>query len=220
MTATAPEPHGTGNPKKRRAIMAAATAVFLREGYTRAGVDTIAAEAGVSKQTVYNHFGDKENLFLSVTSSAQNDAVARVTETIDAAFPDRESLRTPATLRSALITLTGEWIRHVYVGDLSALRKLVTAEAEHHPELLRQWLANGPRRTMPRFNRLLVELGRDGVLDLPPDVVDDEELLAQQLVSTAATDVQRIPPESDWEPEFAKRVARGVDFFLRAYAPR
>src|SRR5690349_12123523 len=103
---TEPEPP-TGNPRKRRAIIAAATTVFLREGYTRASVDAIAAEAGVSKQTVYNHFGDKENLFLSVTGAAQDDAVARVNVTLDEAFPDPERLRDPQELRSALIALTG-----------------------------------------------------------------------------------------------------------------
>ncbi|WP_372442703.1 TetR/AcrR family transcriptional regulator [Streptomyces pactum] len=39
--------------------------VFLREGYQRASVDTIADAARVSKQTVYNHFGDKERLFIA-----------------------------------------------------------------------------------------------------------------------------------------------------------
>jgi TetR/AcrR family transcriptional regulator, mexJK operon transcriptional repressor len=65
MTATAEEPQG--NPRKRRAILDAAGTVFLRDGFARASIDVIAAEAKVSKQTVYNHFGDKERLFTAMT---------------------------------------------------------------------------------------------------------------------------------------------------------
>ena len=52
--------------RKRDEIQRAALALFSRDGYERTSVDAIAAEAGVSKRTVYNHFGDKENLFLAV----------------------------------------------------------------------------------------------------------------------------------------------------------
>ena len=45
---------------------AAALVLFARDGYERTSVDAIAAEAGVSKRTVYSHYGDKENLFLLV----------------------------------------------------------------------------------------------------------------------------------------------------------
>ena len=40
--------------QKRRAILAAARTVFMREGFG-AGLDVIAAEADVSKVTIYNH---------------------------------------------------------------------------------------------------------------------------------------------------------------------
>ena len=54
-----------GSPAKRSAIVRAALEVFLREGYARASVDAIAATAGVSKRTIYDYYGDKEQLFLS-----------------------------------------------------------------------------------------------------------------------------------------------------------
>ena len=56
----------SGWQRKHDAIAAAALVLFARDGYERTSVDAIAAEAGVSKRTVYSHYGDKENLFLLV----------------------------------------------------------------------------------------------------------------------------------------------------------
>ena len=58
-----PRPHRS---VKREAIERAARAVFGRLGYARAPIDQIAAEAGVSTRTLYNHFGDKLGLFSHV----------------------------------------------------------------------------------------------------------------------------------------------------------
>ena len=49
--------------KKRENIIKGAEKVFMSMGYELASMDKIAEEAGVSKRTVYNHFGSKENLF-------------------------------------------------------------------------------------------------------------------------------------------------------------
>ena len=56
----------SGWQRKHNAIAGAALVLFARDGYERTSVDAIAAEAGVSKRTVYSHYGDKENLFLLV----------------------------------------------------------------------------------------------------------------------------------------------------------
>ena len=61
-----PKPAGPGRPKdpgKRAAILEAAKQLFAREGFAGVSMDQIAAEAGVSKLTVYSHFGDKDRLF-------------------------------------------------------------------------------------------------------------------------------------------------------------
>jgi hypothetical protein len=54
-------PTGLRAERKRRAIVAAAREIFVSHGYD-AGVDLIADAAGVSKVTIYNHFGSKEQL--------------------------------------------------------------------------------------------------------------------------------------------------------------
>ncbi len=66
-TAVAPKPLKTHAPApKRQAIVAAAARVFLDSGYGAASMDAIADEAGVSKQTVYSHFGAKDALFQAI----------------------------------------------------------------------------------------------------------------------------------------------------------
>ena len=52
--------------QKRRLIVEAATHVFLQNGYSGTSMDEIAARAGVSKQTVYKQFADKERLFTEI----------------------------------------------------------------------------------------------------------------------------------------------------------
>ena len=52
--------------RKRRVVMEAATALFLRHGYLGTSMDQIAAFAAVSKPTVYKFFPDKERLFTEI----------------------------------------------------------------------------------------------------------------------------------------------------------
>jgi TetR/AcrR family transcriptional repressor of mexJK operon len=62
------KPAGPGRPKdlgKRAAILEVAKRLFSQNGFDGVSMDQIAAEAGVSKLTVYSHFGDKESLFSS-----------------------------------------------------------------------------------------------------------------------------------------------------------
>ncbi|MDE2407112.1 MAG: TetR/AcrR family transcriptional regulator [Xanthomonadaceae bacterium] len=60
------KPASPGRPKdlaKRAAILDAAKCLFVQHGFNGVSMDQIAAEAGVSKLTVYSHFGDKDRLF-------------------------------------------------------------------------------------------------------------------------------------------------------------
>ena len=64
--------------RKRRAIVDAATQVFLQKGYLATNMDEIAALASVSKQTVYKNFPGKESLFVAIVSAVTNRAGDRV----------------------------------------------------------------------------------------------------------------------------------------------
>ena len=65
-TTNAAKSAGSGRPKdlaKRASILEAAKTMFIEHGFDRVSMDQVAAEAGVSKLTVYSHFGDKNGLF-------------------------------------------------------------------------------------------------------------------------------------------------------------
>src|SRR3546814_10046767 len=63
MAESVEKPAKSRSEHKHRSIQQAGTDIFLQRGYGAAPMDMIAAEAGVSKQTVYNHFQSKEGLF-------------------------------------------------------------------------------------------------------------------------------------------------------------
>ncbi|MFD1049381.1 TetR/AcrR family transcriptional regulator, partial [Kibdelosporangium lantanae] len=153
---------------KRATIINAAATVFLAHGYGRSSVDAIAAEAGVGKQTVYNHFGDKERLFLAVIDHVRDHSWA---EAGDFTMPDT------GDPRADLTAFAEHELEVVLSPRLAALHRLTIAELVHHPELQRMWRDDGQR---PGIDDDCVDYLRDcherGVLD-----VADPELAVRQL---------------------------------------
>ena len=84
--------------RKRRAILDAATEIFLRDGYLGTNMDEIAARSEVSKQTVYKHFVSKEALFVEIVSSMTDAAGDIVRERGRRARRRRRRRRVPAGL--------------------------------------------------------------------------------------------------------------------------
>lgn len=58
---------------KTEAILKGAMQEFLAHGYAATSMDKVAKRAGVSKATVYSHFGDKESLFSAVIQDLAQD---------------------------------------------------------------------------------------------------------------------------------------------------
>src|ERR1041385_1502824 len=94
----------TRSTRKQRAIMDAARTLFLEQGYAGTSMDEVAGLAGVSKQTVYKHFTDKESLFRAI--------VLGVTGTADAFMEDVTStLSETQNLEQDLGELARRYIR-------------------------------------------------------------------------------------------------------------
>lgn len=154
-------PGGPRAELKRQAIVRAARALFLREGFG-VGMDVIAAEAGVSKVTVYNHFGSKEALFTAVITGALDEPLAGDASAALGGLVDAEDLR------AALLEAARVWVKSVRTNrEVEALRNLVAAEAHRFPELARAWRRHGPEGHHPAVAQVLRALADQGRLVIP-----------------------------------------------------
>ncbi|CAI8839309.1 TetR/AcrR family transcriptional regulator, regulator of autoinduction and epiphytic fitness [Pseudomonas sp. IT-232MI5] len=79
--------------RKREAIIQAAIAEFRANGFEITSMDKIAATAGVSKRTVYNHFPSKEELFAEILNQLWARISAEQSVVYNRDQPLREQLR-------------------------------------------------------------------------------------------------------------------------------
>src|SRR3978361_1733983 len=86
---------GPGRPKdleKRAAILDAAKRLFPHSGFDGTSMDAIAADAGVSKLTVYSHFTDKETLFVAAILARCEEQMPQTLFEVDLKDPVRRQL--------------------------------------------------------------------------------------------------------------------------------
>jgi AcrR family transcriptional regulator len=200
-----------GAPAKRAAIEAAALALFLRDGYARTSVDAVAREAGVSKRTVYDYYGDKQRLFLDVIARTQAGHEDRFGELLDRTLP-----ADAPDLEAALVAFGRGFASGVaQTPDRNAMVRLLVAEAGHFPELLERWREPGPQQQV--LAGRLAAFAERGLLDVP-DPLDAAAYLGVLVTAQAhsRTLYGTLPIADD---ELAALVTSGVRVFLRAFRP-
>ncbi len=219
MTAGTAAPGEAGVPsrtaRKREAIMAAATARFLREGYQGTSMDQVAADAAVSKQTVYKQFADKERLFRAIVLGVTASASAIIAE-LTAVLPGA-AVATRDELRAALTELARRYLDGVLQPPVLALRRLVIAEAERFPDLARAYFEQAPARAIGVLAEALRDYRARGLI-----TASDPELAAAHFAYlTLAIPLDRAQFHPGERPSPAERdrlAAEAVRVFLAAYA--
>jgi AcrR family transcriptional regulator len=198
-------------PAKRAAIAGAALRLFVQDGYERTSVDAIAAEAGVSKRTVYSHYADKEQLFLAVVEDTYEALMDQVTVMAEEQFGQA------ADLRQGLLGFIGT-VAHAMNSspERNALVRLIITESPHFPALTNRW--RGRRMLTPLLAEGLAASVADGTLDAPD--VDQaaahlSALTFGQINNRGLFGLIRLSDEA-----LDAIVTSGVDVFLRAYLKR
>jgi len=147
-------------------VVAAASRLFLAEGYGATGMDSIAKEADVSKATVYSYYGDKASLFA--------DVMARMCEEMGGPLPVDGLAGAPPEEALRAIALHG--LQRVLETVERQILRRVVAESREFPELGRKFWETGPGRLEGVLTRYLEDANRRGLLE-----VDDPARLAARL---------------------------------------
>ncbi|MFD2421101.1 TetR/AcrR family transcriptional regulator [Amycolatopsis pigmentata] len=195
--------------RKRRAIMDAAAQLFLRKGYQGTNMDQIAAEAAVSKQTVYKNFADKEKLFSAIVLGISERAETFVGASVRALGEDED-------IETHLKELGRDYISAVVQPRVLRLRRLMVAEAGRFPELARGYYERTAQRTLTALAAHFRDLGERGLLS-----VDDPAAAARHfafLILGSSLDRAMFGMGGEHAKKDLERLADdGVRVFLAAY---
>jgi AcrR family transcriptional regulator len=204
-------PAARGNAAKRQAILGAAADAVCRHGLSGACIDDIADRARVSRQTIYNQYGDRNALFSAVVE----EVMARVNASIFgllATFPE-DGADLEDGLARFLVSLSRSCIVNK---DGRFLRKLVQSEGANHPELYESWRRHGPLKMTSALGACLARLSTKGIL-----AIDDFDLAARQLLALGQADIQMqiLLGETPSDSELESAARNAAKTFLRAFAP-
>lgn len=131
-------------------ITAAALECFVERGFAASRLDDIAARAGVTKGTLYLYFESKEDLFKAVVRQA---LVVRIQE-----FEQLVASAT-GTATAQIEAFIMAWPAIIATRRVSAIPKLIIAEAGNFPDLVRYYFDE----VIARSRRLVVGIIRRGV---------------------------------------------------------
>lgn len=128
---------------RRREIIVAARACFLRNGFHQTTTDEICHEAAITPGGLYHYFGSKEEIISAVIEDTTRATVADLTSTAEASGDMRSAVQ-------ALSSLFFEWARNPEIDNITRLHVEIWAETLRNEKLAeitqrtrsmrRQWL--------------------------------------------------------------------------------
>ncbi|KAA5846907.1 TetR/AcrR family transcriptional regulator [Pseudomonas chlororaphis] len=203
--------NGPGRPKdlaKRQAILEAAKTLFLSNGYANTSMDAVAAEAGVSKLTVYSHFNDKETLFSSAVMAKCEEQLPTLIFELPAGMP----------IESVLLNIARGFHLLINSEESLNLHRLMLALGSQDPKLSQIFFEAGPLRMLQGMERLLARIDQSGALsiDKPRNAAEHFFCL---LKGTANFRLLYGCGEPLSDEDAEEHVREVVGLFMRAYRP-
>jgi TetR/AcrR family transcriptional repressor of mexJK operon len=197
--------------RKRKALMLAATELFLEKGYDGTSMDDVASRAAVSKPTVYKYFSDKERLFAEIVLASTSSMVGLVNVI-------SETMGGQPAAEPGLLRLARQFLTALMQPRVLQLRRLVLANADRFPAVGRSWFEQGFERALATLATTFQELADRKLLQ-----VDDPLLAANHFVGLLLwipinkamfTGDHRSSPE-----ELERFAVAAVRAFLSGYGP-
>src|SRR5579863_8072814 len=193
-----------GREGKREAILDAAHKVFLEVGFGATSMDAIAVAAKVSKQTVYNHFGSKEELFAAMIRNVCDRMLTVFEEAAKSGRPED-------TLRA----IARQIVKKVMEPDRLALYRLLIAESQRFPELGHIFYESGPQVTRKYLADYFTEQNVRGTMHVSNPAITADQFfgLLSGCYPKAQLSIGPVP-----SPEYVEAyVENAVSMFMSAY---
>lgn len=190
----------------RERLLTAARDLFLSEGYSKTSLDQVAAEAGVTKPTVYSHFESKEGLLNAVMKTGAAERLAQLS-----------SLQEPTDdPRTDLLEFSQTLVDLVLSEDAQRWDRLAMVESQDHPEIGELFFRCGPGQVVSRLTNYLARQKRAGRLN----VVSPDRAAEQLIGMLLCLDIVRrqIGQRVVGSKDRGRRCREAVEVFLRAYA--
>jgi AcrR family transcriptional regulator len=199
------EPQSLRGRERYMRIIAAATELFLRDGYSETSIDRILEQSGGSKATLYSYFPTKDDLFRAVTDSVvENDKQPE----LSARDHVLETLRAFAEQR----------LNVIFSPSHRALLRVVIAERQKFPDLARTYHETGPKKSRELMAGYLRDVHAEGKL-----VVTDPDEAAGIFIGMLIHEWYSRSLLLDAEPRpsdnASKRAAIVAKLFVKAYMP-
>ena len=142
--------------QKQAAILESARSVFFEDGYDVASMDRIAAVAGVSKRTVYGHFGSKNDLFMNVMfDMCENKSILM-----------NMNMDTDQPIETILSELGKKFLMMMFDAEGMSLFRILISQAVNFPELGQAFLERGPRQLIGSITDYFTELESRGKIKI------------------------------------------------------
>jgi TetR/AcrR family transcriptional repressor of mexJK operon len=187
---------------KRAAILEAATTLFVEQGYVTS-MDQIALSAGVSKQTLYGHFANKEDLYRATSQRWQKPYLEKLSHTED--------------LRKALEDAALQMLNYLLADDKVEIHRRLIEQATQFPDMAKVHDQIGPVATLNMFAEFFKTEMQKGNLRTTNAHDMAEDYMALVMGTTRMRRLFGSVPEPSAHDN-AKKAKRAVDVFLRAHA--
>ena len=203
--------NGPGRPKdlaKREAILEAAKRLFLSNGYASTSMDAVAAEAGVSKLTVYSHFNDKERLFSAAVMAKCEEQLPTLFFELPEGMP----------VENVLLNIARGFHQLINSDESVNLHRLIMALGSQDPKLSLIFFDAGPQRMLNGMERLLGKIDQLGALriDKPRNAAEHFFCLLKGAGNFRLLYGCGEPPVGEAAESHVREV---VGLFMRAYRP-
>ena len=195
---------------KRDQILAGARRVFLRDGFAAASTDAIAAEAKVSKRTLYVYYPSKEELFAGVMRELTiENPQTRALESMEEKTPGSEE-----ELRRDLLELAKKMVVTMMQPDYLALLRTTIADTHRFPQLGGLFRATVPERAMRSFAVFIERSRESGVVGPGVDGETAARMFVGPLLTYAVLDglLAKGPPR----PPAHEKIENIVDLYMKA----